>query len=280
LRKLNFSSVMSSTVLVVALVSAPGYAYAQEENQAQQFEGFNLQGYDEGGEKAWDVKGDTADIFGDTIAITNVDANRYGEQQTNLKAKTGTMNKASGDIFLKEDVVITTERGSQLTTDTLEWEKEADIVHTDDPVVITDEAFVATGTGLRAQPGLKLAQMNKDVTVNVKTDAQNDPGKVVTITCDGPMEIDQKKNMAVFQDNVVAIQDDRTLKADRMEVYFDPETHKIQETVCIGNVSILQGDNVTYSDRAVYMAATQKLTLSGSPKLIMITEDKDSMPSF
>jgi len=85
------------------------------------------------------------------------------------------------------------------------------------------------------------------------------------------MEIDQKTSKATFRKNVVAVETDRTLKADLMEVYFDPTTNKIKEAICTGNVQIIQGGNTTHSEKAVYNGSDQTLTLIGRPKLIMVT---------
>ena len=130
-----------------------------DQDVVQQFQGFNLSGYSEDGKKSWDVKGDTADILGDTVAITNVDANQYGEYMVNIKAKQGVIDKTTGDINLKRDVVITADNGTQLKTDTLQWQKEKDLVSTEDVVVLTDKGMVATGTGLTAKPQLQIAQL-------------------------------------------------------------------------------------------------------------------------
>ncbi len=248
---------------------------------SQQFEGFNLQGYTEGGDKAWDVKGDTADILQDTIAITNVDANQYGEEDVNIKARTGVIDKQSGNIQLKKDVVITSESGTQLTTDQLDWHKEKDLVSTEERVVLTDRGLEATGQGLQAQPGLKTAKLDKDVTVKVQTEEEPDAGsEPVTITCDGSLEIDQKLNLAVFHDNVVATQTDRTLKADKMDVYFNPELKQLSRVVCVGNVVIEQGGSTTYAEKAVYDGLEQKLVLTGRPKLILATEGAEGFPGL
>jgi LPS export ABC transporter protein LptC/lipopolysaccharide transport protein LptA len=264
------------TAWICFLGAAP--VFAQE--GAQKFQGFNLQGFTAGGEKAWDVKGDTANINGNTIELTNVDGNRYGDQVMNLTAQKGIVDKVSGDIHLEKDVVITSERGSQLKTDTLDWHKEKDLVTTNDRVVLTDENMKATGTGLTASPGLKIAQMNKDVTVNVNAEPKKVDGQRVTITCDGPLEIDQKNSKATFNENVVAVQTDRSLKADKMEVYFDANTQKIKQLICIGHVLIQMGENSSYSDRAVYDALAETMVLTGRPKLIMITENKGGLSSF
>lgn len=270
---------MKKTVLFITacLITLPAFA----QQGAQQFEKFKLQGYTDAGAKSWDVIGDTAQVDGDNVNISNVNANHYGEQQVNLTAETGQLNKKNGNVHLENNVVITAKEGGQLKTDYLDWDKEKDIVKTDAPVIITDPAqgMTATGTGLKAHPNLQTAQMQEDVKVTVKSQKPNDI-QSVTITSDGPMEIDQKKSKATFTKNVVAVETDRTLKADLMEVYFDPVTNKIKEAVCTGNVEILQGGNTTYSDKAVYNGADQTLTLVGRPKLIMVTGDKGMMPSL
>jgi len=264
---------------VVFTVFLVGIRPVFAEDPAQQFEGFNLQGYSNTtGEKTWDVKGERADIQGDTIKMTNVDANQYGENEVNLKAKDGVVDKTSGNVHLENDVVITSKTGTQLKTDSLDWHKEKDMVTTAAPVELTDKGVKITGTGLEAQPGLKTAEMKKDVTVEVEPDKQDeDP---ITITCDGPLEVEQKENRAVFNNNVVAVQVDRTLKTDRMEVYFDAVNKKIQKMVCIGHVVLIQGDNVTQADQAVYDAVAQKVTLSGRPKLILIPGGENSLSSL
>ena len=253
-------------------------AFAQQ--GAQQFEKFNLRGYTDSGAKSWDLKGDTAQIDGNMVNINNVDANHYGEQQVNLTAAKGKLNKDSGNVHLEKEVVITSQEGSQLKTDHLDWEKNKDTVKTDAPVVITNstQGMIATGVGLEAHPTLQTAQMKEDVKITVKNDKTQ--AQTVTITCDGPMEIDQKKNKATFTINVVAVETDRTLKTDLMEVFFDPDTHQIKEAICTGNVEMVQAGNVTHSQKAVYNGTDETLTLLGRPKLIMVTGDKGMMPGL
>lgn len=265
----------SSLVSVFLLVWFPAVAMGQE--TPQQFEGFNLEGYADNGEKAWDVNGEKADIIGQTVEITHVNANRFGKEPVNLKADQGTIDRAQGDIRLKDNVIITAQQGAQLKTDSLNWHKEKDLLTTEDRVKLTDQGMEADGTGLTAHPGLKTAQMNKDVSVRINTEPEKPDGRTITITSEGPMEIDQMNNMAVFKDHVVAIQDDYRLQSDKMEVYFDPQKKKIVQSVCIGNVVIEQGKNQSFAQKAVYQADTQKLTLTGSPRVIMMTAESGNI---
>jgi lipopolysaccharide transport protein LptA len=205
-----------------------------------------------------------------------VDADSYGEQNVNVTAKTGRVDQVSGKMHLEEDVVVTSEDGKKLLTDSLDWNREKDLVTTEDDVVITDERMMASGKGMEARPGLKTAKIKEDVNVLIDTDPDNkEGGKKVTITSDGPMTIDQETSTAFFEDNVVAVQEGKTLKADRMEIYFDKEMSGIKEMVCIGHVEIEQGENRTFAEKAVYQGASKKLTLSGRPKLIMLTEGEN-----
>ncbi len=241
----------------------------------QHFEGFDLVGYTDGNKKSWDIKGDTAEIQGNDVALTNITANAYGDENMHLTAKDGTLDKATGHMHLEKDVVITTETGAKLVTDSLDWQRNKDLVTTDDKVVLTKEGMKAVGTGMEGHPNLKTATMKDDVTVVMKTEDKDSAGegpRTITITCDGPLEVEYEKQIAVFNNNVVAIDADRKLIADKIELFFDSTTKQIKEMICTGHVSIIQGENTTFSDRAVYSAKDQKLTLYGRPKLILFTE--------
>ncbi len=244
---------------------------AKEKAIQQEFEGFNLNGYTDGGEKAWEINGDKARISDEKVNITNVNANAFGDQNVNLKSKTGSIDKASGNVRLENDVVITSDQGAQMTTDTLDWKRSENVVSTVDPVEIKDNTITITGKGMTAHPDLKNASIHEDVKADVTAPASAGvPAQNISITSDGPMEMDQLKQLVVFNDNVVAteVSTGRELKADKMEVYFDQTAKSIKKLVCIGNVSVHQGENISYSDRLVYDAATQKMTLSGKPKLV------------
>jgi len=251
-----------------------------QQSSNQQFEGFDLAGYGENGKKEWDVKGDTADILGSTIQLTNIVANAYGEEDMNITAKTGTLDKASGNMHLEQDVVITSENGGQLITDSLDWQKEKDLVTTNDDVLISQEGMTATGTGAVAHPGLSSAQLNERVTVNVNTDPKSSAGRMITITSDGSMEVEYEKGRAVFNKNVVAIDGDRKLQADQMLIFIDTKTNQIKEMICNGNVSVIQDGNTAYAEQATYKAGDKTLVLSGRPKLVLYTQQESGKGLF
>ncbi len=276
--KLNagFLLVCCAVLFFAGTGSAEEASLLPEGTAGQQFEGFNLQGYTDGGNKSWDVSGDTANIMGSIIHLTNIDANMYGETPANLKAEKGILDKESGNIHLEKDVVITSEAGDRMNTESLDWNRNKDLVTTNDLVTITNEKLQAVGQGMTAHPNLKIAQLNEDVKVDFKDpQAKTKEEATVTITSDGPMEIDQLKNTAIFNENVVAIQPGRELKADKMEVLFDPAGKRISRIICTGNVEVTQGENKSFSETAVYTADDKKMILSGRPKLILIINENE-----
>ncbi len=242
---------------------------------SQQVQGFNLNGYNTNGEKAWDVNGTQANISDNNIQITNVDANYYGSQQANLTANHGTINKANGNVHLQDNVVITSvDRGTQMTTDALDWNRNKDLVTTQDPVKIVDPQGVVTGLGMSAHPNLKKAQVNKHVKARVHTQSEGDPDdQVITVTSDGPMQMNQATMYAVFNIHVIAIEAStgRELHCDKMEMWFNQATKKIKKAICTGHVKAIQGPDVSFADKMIYEGDTQLLTMIGRPKIIFVT---------
>ena len=245
----------------------------------QQLQGFNLNGYNNTGQKTWEVNGDKADISEDKIKVNNVDANFFGKEAANLKSDTGTINKTTGQVHLQDNVVITAQRGTQMTTDTLDWDRNKDLVTTQDPVKITDEQGVVTGKGLTAHPNLKKASINKDVKAVINTvsdtSADNPSDQVVTITCDGSMQMDQMNFHATFNENVVAFEKStgRQLYADKMDVWFDDKNKKIKKVICKGHVKAVQGNSASYADEMVYTGDNELLVMSGRPKIVFDTAE-------
>lgn len=268
------------SIFVLGLVPAQ----AEDAGVQQQLEGFNLNGYNDSGRKTWEVNGDKADISEDKIKVTNVDANFYGNEKANLTSKTGTINKTTGEVHLEDDVVITSERGTKMTTESLDWNRNQNLISTKDAVEITDKQGVVTGEGLTARSDLKQASINKDVKAVINTNTKGDVknAQKVTITCDGPMTMDQQKFHAVFIDNVVALEEatGRELYADRMDVWFDDKNKKIKKVICKGNVKAVQGGNATYAEEMVYTGDDQQLIMTGRPKIVFDTGSSNGEGMF
>lgn len=284
---MNIKNNSVSIIVCVLVVLCAGRVWADEGDTAgsnQQLEGFNLNGYTEGGKKSWDINGDKADISDSQIKVTNVDANFYNpKENAKLTSKSGTINKVNGDVHLQDDVVLTADRGTTMTTDSLNWNRTQDVVSTPDPVRIHDKQGTVTGVGLTGHPNLKKAQLNQDVraVLNTSRDAAVS-AQTVEITCDGPMQMDQMKMYAVFNKNVVAIEKatGRELRADKMEVWFDDKNKKIKKVLCTGNVSAVQGNNASYADEMVYDGDTETLLMNGRPKLVFDTGDNQGKGMF
>lgn len=271
----------------------------------QQISEFSLSGYGEKGAKAWDLAGKTADIFTDVVKLQSVIGNLYGtEEDIKLTADSGDFNKTDGKVHLEKNVVITTTTGTKLTTDSLDWDRRGQVVTTKDYVNIQRQNMVASGTGAYGQMALKQVSLQKDVQVDILPEVKE--GKVpdaldkTVITCDGPLEIDYDKNVAVFKDNVKVVRPDSTIYSDKMDVYFIPSEKKtegvieeakeptaesgpmgskIDKIFARGNVKVVKGENVSFSETATYTASDKKVVLTGRPKLIIYsTEDLTGAP--
>lgn len=273
-----------------------------EEVSDQQIGDFSLSGYGEKGKKSWDIAGKSADIFTDDVKLKDVDGNLYGkDEDVNLTAKTGNFNKKDGKVHLEKDVVITTSKGAKLTTDSMDWDRNKQLVTTPDKVNIAKDNMDIVATGARGQPNLKKLALNKDVTVNInpmtgaqaKTDGLALKDKI-TITCDGSLEIDYDKNIATFNKNVLVDKGDSQIYSDKMYLYFSsgkdtrrPDktpglmgNNKIDKIVAWGNVKIVRGENTSFSDEATYTASDKKIILSGKPKLVFYSTEDLKNASF
>lgn len=261
----------------------------------QQISEFSLASFGEKGKKAWDLSGKSADIFTDVVKLKEVIGNLYGEKEDiKLTADKGDFNKVDGKVHLEENVVITTSSGAKLTTDSLDWDRKNQLVTTKDIVNIERGNMVTIASGAVGEPNLKKVSLEKDVTVNINPapDEKNQEPEVkkkIVITCDGPLEIDYGKNIATFKNNVKVDTQDMLIQSDIMDVYFGRVGRdtpagagtdftamgsKIEKIVARGNVKITRGENVSYSDEATYTAWDKKITLSGTPKLIIYSSEE------
>lgn len=282
---------------------SPQDASTQESDQ--QISDFSLSGFNDLGKKSWDLAGQTADIFENVVKLKDVKGNLYGESENiKLSANKGDFDKKEGKVHLQQDVVITTSSGARLTTDSLDWDRKNQIVNTKERVNIERDNLTATASGATGRPNLNKVNLEKDVVVEIAAakldEAKNKDAKSKTvITCDGPLEIDYEKNIATFKNNVKVDNQDALIYSDIMDVYFakaqknassaveekekekeknlpamNPSMNsKIEKLVARGNVKIIKGENISYSDEAVYLASDKKIILTGRPKLILSSTD-------
>lgn len=303
--------ILKIAILIICLVhffAYPLYAQAKAVVESnQQINDFSLVGYGERGKKSWDLSGKTADIFEDKVSLKTITGNFYGEDEdVKLTADSGDFNKLNSTVHLEQNVVITTSSGTKLTTDSLDWDRKNQVVRTEDVVNILRDNIVTVARGAVGQPGLKKVALEKDVRLDInpaaedKSQEEKAAQEKIVITCEGPLEIDYGKNIASFYNNVKVERDKTQIFSDRMDVYFIASkneekesedaagtaqipaamTSKIDKIVARGNVKIVQGENVSYSEEATYSAADKKIILSGRPKLIIYsTEDLKSASS-
>jgi LPS export ABC transporter protein LptC len=289
------------TIAVLAVLASLVCVFAQAMPSTgesdQQINDFSLAGYGDKGKKTWDIAGKTADIFADNVKLKEITGNMYGDENIKLTADKGDFNKAEGKMHLEQDVVITTDSGARLTTDSLDWDRKNDLVATPDKVNITRENMIAEAIGATGKPGLNKVSLEKEVKVEILPASQKDKPPAteadkIVVTCDGPLSIDYEKNFATFNNNVKVERQDSQIYSDKMDIYFnrnagnnDKESKpgminsKIEKIIARGNVKIVRGLNVSYSDEAIYSALDNKITLLGKPKLILYSTEKTDAPS-
>ncbi len=270
----------------------------------QQINDFSLSGYGDKGKKSWDISGKSADIFTEEVKLKDVDGNLYGkDENVNLTAKTGDFNKKDGKVHLEKDVVITTSGGAKLTTDSMDWDRNKQLVTTEDRVNIAKDNIIITGTGAKGEPNLKKVALNKDIKVDINPKEKPAVGaqdlgvkEKITVTCDGSLAVDYEKNIATFNKNVKVDKADSQIYSDSMVLYFSSGkesakgkadktaglmgNNKIDKIVASGNVRIVRGENTSYSDEAVYSALDKKIILSGKPKLVFYSTEDLKNASF
>lgn len=302
---LFFSFFVISSLYAQQQYSSPQSQAAQESDQ--QISEFSLAGYGEKGKKTWDIAGKSADIFTDVIKLKDITGNLYGEKENiELTADKGDFDKQDGKIHLEQNVVITSSSGAKLTTESLDWDRKNEIVNTKDKVNIEKENMVTIATGATGRPNLKKVTLEKDVTVNInppanKEQVQGSSQDKTVITCDKSLEIDYEKNIATFNNNVKVDREDVRIYSDAMDVYFGKTNQgnssnassgassdatpmlmgsKIEKIVARGNVKIVRGENISYSDEATYNTQEKKIILTGRPKLIIYSEGGGLGASF
>ncbi|MFA5362287.1 MAG: LPS export ABC transporter periplasmic protein LptC [Candidatus Omnitrophota bacterium] len=291
-----FRTLLILSVSVFGFMSAGRDAYSQgggkNQEAQQQIRDFSISGFGEKGKKDWDLAGKSADITNDElIKLNSIEGNFYTvNDEIKLTADKGDFDKLKDTVHLEDNVIVTTASGTRMTTDSLNWDRKSQLLDTRDIVNIERSNMTATSVGATGRPNLNRVNLEKDVVVKIDSPAvekkKEDGPQEIVITCDGPLEVDYQNNMAVFKNNVIVDMKDSTIKSDTMDVYFSrnkeakPRSpgpgsemmgNQIDRIVARGNVSIVRGENVSYSDEAVYSSLTRKITLSGKPRLVLYT---------
>jgi LPS export ABC transporter protein LptC len=262
--------------------------------EPQRMEDFNIAGYDGKGEKTWEVKGAQMDMEGQDVKISDITAYLYGRENNQenmvLTADRGQFDRSSGKVRLQDNVRAVTDSGAEMTTSVLDWSQKDQVISSSEKVNVTKDNMDVSGTGLEAKSDMKVAKLEKDVVVTMKeqpspspqkeekTGEGQGPGKM-TITCDGPLELDYEHQVATFEKNVQVTGDANqgTMVSDKMTIYFNNQTKQIDKIVAEGHVKITRDENVSYSDSAIFTMADKKVTLTGRPQLVMFPEEGEGL---
>ena len=230
------------------------------------------------GEREIEIEGDSANILSDTIDLLNVVAKAYAEETpVTITADKGKYDKKANKIHITENVVATTEDGTRLLTEELDIYPEEHVLETEVETQVKKGNINIDGTGARGDTNLKKVKFKKNVTVVIQ-DAKESPDSPTIITCDGPLEIDYGKNIAHFQNNVVAEDERGKLTADVMDVYYNKVSRKVSKIVAVGNVVIENSDgNKTYSDNVIYLAEEGRVILGGDTEALYFGGDSSGL---
>ncbi len=228
-------------VLLVVALAVSGYAgksaaakqESEKEGVQQKVMAFNLEGLSDSGQKKWDVSGKSAESISKTqMKLNDIVAKSYG-------------NDSEATITARDGMYDKTKNNV-----TLENDVKATIVST--------KGFAGSMTEAPAEAKSGPPKEGK----KTKT----------TITCDGEVEFNYENNQAYFSKNVKVTGDDGNIDADKITINLDPVTRRVKEIIAEGNVKIKQGENITFSDRAVYVESERKILLTGKPKLVIYQE--------
>lgn len=92
-------------------------------------------------------------------------------------------------------------------------------------------------------------------------------GHITTVTAD-KLDLDSGNNIATFTKDVHVKDPDGEMWADKMVVYFDPDSREVKKLVSTGKrVIILTRGRRSESRKAVYTAADGRIVLTGDPRI-------------
>ena len=218
--------------------ASPTLDSGTENNLQQKVLAFNLEGFSEKGDKQWEIQGESAEaVQEDKIKLDNIVAKTFGEEaQATLSANKGLYDKTKNNVTLEENVKVIIANTPRLAEEYID--------------------FSLGNAALKKQDTAK-PEEKKGMT---------------TITCDGDVEFNYEKNKARFSKNVKVISEGNEIDADRIMVLLNTRTKKINKVIALGHVKITRGENISYSDRATYIASQKRVILNGRPRLVFYQE--------
>ena len=80
------------------------------------------------------------------------------------------------------------------------------------------------------------------------------------------MEMDRQKNVLIYVGRVVVVQDDMTLRSDKLTTYFDTDLGQMKQAIAEGKlVQVTRGERVATGTKAVFDGVAQTITMTGNP---------------
>lgn len=260
----------------------PASAASTEPPAPQQMDTFTMTGYTPEGTKRWELEGIGAVAEGDVVTVRRPNAIGYDVARTSyLSASLAHVNQTTRDIRLEHDVVVHTSDGLWLFSPELFWLSARSEVVTDQPVRLETDHMLLRGRGATANDQLKTAVIERDVELVLNPTEEHDAGTPVshaTITCDGPLTFEYVKGIATFEQNVHVNDAQGDLYSDRLIAYMNQATRVMTYAEAFGRVRIVQGPNTAAGDHAVYEPATAKITLLGTPSLLVHPDGTTATP--
>jgi len=234
---------------------------------------FLLTGYQQNGDKKWELAGQGAHVDGNIVTVEHPKAIGYDVARTAyLTARVAQVNQHDRHVRMEQDVTIHTTDGLWLTSSVLHWIPDQNQMATDQPVRIETDHMLLRGRELRGLTQLKQATIFHDIELVLNPsdhEPSNGQPRQVTITCDGPLGFDYGNNVATFEQNVHVKDPNGDLYSDKLVAYMDQQTHTIRYAEATGRVRILQNQNTATSERAIYEPAIGKITMVGKPSLLV-----------
>ena len=219
---------------MVSKIKAPEHQELVKNSHDQQLQKFRLTGFDEKGKTFWNLEGDAAKI------------------------------DPSQTVFLDQNVTLKLRDNTVVKTDHVQWSQSNGLLKTNSLVFVDHQNTKIKGVGAVGKPGESFIQLNRNVEMIIN--------RTTRLVCDGPMKVFYKNNQLIFYRNVRVTDERGVLKANRMDVYFDPNQRKVTQIVAIGNVVIERGTDTTHSRRCIYTLATGSIRLEGNPEITLHKE--------
>jgi lipopolysaccharide export system protein LptA len=98
--------------------------------------------------------------------------------------------------------------------------------------------------------------------------AKDDDKNAPVIVDADTLESFQKQGLAIFKGNVVARQNNSVQYADKMEVYTDSRTDRVERVVSTGNIRIITRDcRMGTAERSEYYDSEQRVVLIGNARV-------------